>query len=55
MNMILHNNHTPAVTLQGLAVQLRRVQAAIEHDDRDLAAHLIDRAVMSCEGMVVAG
>ncbi len=44
---------TPARTPQGLAVQLRRVQAAIEHDDRELAAHLVARAVPSCEGMAV--
>ena len=35
-------------------VQFRRVQAAIEHDDRELAAHLVARAVVSCEGMAVA-
>ncbi len=43
--------NTPARTPLGLAVQLRRVQAAIEHDDRELAAHLVARAVASCEGM----
>ncbi len=46
---------TPARTPLGLAVQLRRVQAATEHDDRELAAHLVDRAVASCEGMAGAG
>ena len=44
---------TPARTPLGLAVQLRRVQAAIDHDDRELAAHLVARAVPSCEGMAV--
>ncbi len=33
--------NTPARTPLGLAVQLRRVHAAIEHDDRELAAHLV--------------
>ena len=47
--------NTPARTPLGLAVQLRRVQAAIEHDDRELAAHLVERAVVSCEGMAGAG
>ncbi len=47
--------NTPARTPLGLAVQLRRVQAAIEHDDRELAAHLVARAVVSCEGMAGAG
>ncbi len=47
--------NTPARTPLGLAVQLRRVQAAIEHDDRELATHLVARAVVSCERMVVAG
>ena len=41
--------NTPARTPQGLAVQLRRVQAAIEHDDRELAAHIVARAVISCD------
>ena len=44
---------TPARTPLGLAVQLRRAQSAIEHDDRELAAHLVARAVVSCEGMAV--
>ncbi len=47
--------NTPARTPLGLAVQLRRVQAAIEHDDRERATHLVERAVVSCEGMAVAG
>ncbi len=47
--------NTPARTPLGLAVQLRRVQAAIEHDDRELAAHLVERAVVSCEEMAAAG
>ena len=47
--------NTPARTPLGLAVQLRRVQAAIEHNDRELVARLVDRAVTSCEEMAGAG
>ncbi len=46
---------TPARTPQGLAVQLRRVQAAIASRDRRYAERLLTRAVAACEGMVVAG